>query len=80
MIEESTEQLEYERERDSIRHAELLVAVLNAPHYRKNNQKPYEVSDFWTHGTKKQEKMTPEQYQLMMLQKTIAIGGTVNYT
>lgn len=79
MIEEAENQLEYEHERDSLKHAELLVAVLNAPHYRNNNNRPYEVSDFWTPITKNAEKMTPEQYETMMLQKTIAMGGQVVY-
>lgn len=59
--------------------ARLCAIVLNANGAKKEGKKQFEIKDFLPDHKAKKDKMTPEQYELMMLQKTIALGGTVNY-
>ena len=77
MIEQAGEQFKFEQEIHSQRHAELLTAVLNAPHFQKKDKKPHEVKEFLPQ--QKKEKPTVEQYELMLRNSTLALGGKINY-
>jgi len=77
MIEQAGEQLQYESDRELRRQSELLVAIMNAPHFHKQDKKPYDMDDFLP--KKKKDKPTIEQYELMLRNSTIAMGGNVIY-
>lgn len=79
MIESALESFEERSNLESLRHAELLTAILNAPYSKRKDKRLYEVDDFYRPPSKKKEKMTAEQYELVLRQQTIAMGGTVVY-
>jgi hypothetical protein len=75
MITEANSRFEFEQ----LISARLCTVILNANGATKENKKRFEIKDFMPEEKSKIKKLTPEQYQLMMIQKTIAAGGTVNY-
>jgi hypothetical protein len=79
MIETAIENYEEQTQLESLRHAELITVILNAPHSKRKDKRLYEVGDFYKPPSKKKQKMTIEQYELALKQQTIAMGGKVNY-
>jgi len=80
MIEKAGDKLRLDYERDNQKHAEVLTAIMNTsfgPHLKKGAKYPYEVEQFLP--KKKKEKPTIEQYELMLRQQTVAMGGQVIY-
>jgi hypothetical protein len=72
--------LKHEREQDTQRHAEILAAILNTsfgPYLKRGMKYPYDAEQFLP--KEKKEKPTIEQYELMLKQQTLAMGGTVTY-
>jgi hypothetical protein len=79
MIEVSNEKIEDELDYNNRVLANLLVSISNAPRFGKRDNKPYEFTDFY-YEKKKSQKLSTEQYELMLRNQTIAMGGTVNYS
>lgn len=75
MIEAEYEKFEYQQFID----ARLCAVIYTANGVKKKDNTYFDVKDFLPDQKAKKEKMTPEQYELMMLQKTIALGGQVNF-
>jgi hypothetical protein len=61
MIECALDKLKY----DDIRRAELLVCISNAPHFRRKDEKPHTLTDFYKDVKKEEYEQTAEEIEAM---------------